>query len=303
MKGLATSNCHFVREAQNSLARPADIRGALNAIATSTLEEAKKDAKPPPAKRRKTTTAKKQKVQASGVDAQESYHFIGYVPYAGKVWELDGLKAGPLEVGEIPVESSRGWMDIARPALRRKMQKYGDVRVNLLAIVQDQYQKLSDQLELLKREKVSLERRLNETYPDGWGDKVDPALFVTADEVFLTSALPTSDVGPTYARDFGSLKMQKDLEILDMPVRNLSSAWERCIQEAIHAKIAVEDELTQPRDAHTENLKRTCDYEPFIREFIECCHQEGLLENILSPKKRPVAKAPQVSGGREETEA
>jgi ubiquitin carboxyl-terminal hydrolase L5 len=144
----------------------------LNAVATTTLEEAKKATKPPPAKRRKTTTTKKVKAQPSGTDAEESYHFIGYVPYAGKVWELDGLKSGPLEVGEIPAESSRGWMDVARPALRRKMQKYGDVRVNLLAIVQDQYEKLSDELEMLKREKTVFERRLNEEYPNGWRDKV-----------------------------------------------------------------------------------------------------------------------------------
>jgi ubiquitin carboxyl-terminal hydrolase L5 len=44
--------------------------------------------------------------------------------------------------------------------------------------------------------------------------------------------------------------MQKDMAILDMPVRNLASAWERCIQAAIPAKIAVEDELTKPRGAH-----------------------------------------------------
>jgi len=145
----------------------------LNAIATTTLEEApKKDNKPPPTKRRKTTTAKALKAKPSGTDAEESYHFIGYVPYAGKVWELDGLKSGPLEVGEIPAESKGGWMDVARPALRRKMQKYGDVRVNLLAIVQDQYEKLSDRLELLKREKIALERRLKEAYPNGWENKV-----------------------------------------------------------------------------------------------------------------------------------
>jgi hypothetical protein len=68
-------------------------------------------------------------------------------------------------------------MDVARPALRMKMQKYGggdgeNIRFNLLAIVEDQYSKFSDQLELLKREKIALERRLNEAYPEGWGDKV-----------------------------------------------------------------------------------------------------------------------------------
>jgi ubiquitin carboxyl-terminal hydrolase L5 len=111
------------------------------------------------------------------VDPPETYHFIGYVPYAGKVWELDGLKSGPLEVGEIPLDQNRDWMEVARPALRMKMQKYGagdgeNIRFNLLAIVPDPYPNLSDQLELLKREKMSLERRLLQEYPDGWESKV-----------------------------------------------------------------------------------------------------------------------------------
>jgi len=119
---------------------------------------------------------------------------------------------------------------------------------------------------------------------------VDPILYSTAEEVFCTSALPTADYGTTYAQDFGSIKLEKDLAILEMPARNLVGAWEHCIQEAIPAKIAVEDELVKPRDAYTERMKRTCDYEPFIREFVECCHREGLLENVLGPNKRQTIK-------------
>lgn len=32
---------------------------------------------------------------------EEAYYFIGYVPAYSKVWELDRLKSGPLEVGDI----------------------------------------------------------------------------------------------------------------------------------------------------------------------------------------------------------
>lgn len=212
MKGLAVSNAHFIRQAHNALARcalciiipvsllsqthrrPADIRGATNILAIKTLEDAAKaerSVKPPPAKRRKLATAKKKKLANSDADPnqEEAYHFIGYVPFRGKVWELDGLKSKPVEVGELPAADpapsgsdmavNRSWMDVVRPVLRMKMRKYGggddengSIKFNLLAIVKDQFCKVSDQLELLKRERSALERGLDKNYPGGWGNEV-----------------------------------------------------------------------------------------------------------------------------------
>jgi ubiquitin carboxyl-terminal hydrolase L5 len=118
------------------------------------------------------------------------YHFIGYLPAHGRVWELDGLKSGPIEVGEIPTTAAstsehlptshptQGWMDIVRPALRMKMRKYGgaeeggNIRFSLLALVNGRYQAASDELEILKREKSHLERKLNEAFSNEWHDKV-----------------------------------------------------------------------------------------------------------------------------------
>jgi ubiquitin carboxyl-terminal hydrolase L5 len=154
------------------------MRGSVNAIAKTTLKASKQSSKPPPAKRRKTAAStKKSKTPAKQVESQESFHFIGYVPCEGKIWELDGLKSGPLEVGEIPPESEGTWMDVARPALRMKMQKFGgggigEIRFNLLALVPDQYLKFSDQLELLKRERTAIERRMVEEFSDAWSDQV-----------------------------------------------------------------------------------------------------------------------------------
>lgn len=74
--------------------------------------------------------------------------------------------------------SPQGWMNIVRPVIKMKMRKYGggadgdDIRFNLLALVDDRYQATSDELELLKREKKALERRLDEAYPDGWSNLV-----------------------------------------------------------------------------------------------------------------------------------
>ena len=193
--------------------RPADIRGATNALSIKTLEDAAKaerSANPPPAKRRKVATPRKKKPanpDATDLNQEEAYHFIGFVPFRGKVWELDGLKSGPVEVGELPSSPSpsgsgenvhQSWMDIVRPVLRMKMRKYGggdeetgSIRFNLLAIVKDQFCKFSDQLELLRRERDALERRLNGSYPEGWRNKVCRFLLVSTENL-CRCILPSS---------------------------------------------------------------------------------------------------------------
>jgi len=39
--------------------------------------------------------------------------------------------------------------------------------------------------------------------------------------------------------------MERDLEIMNMPERDLIPAWERCVQNALRAKVTVEDEVAK----------------------------------------------------------
>ncbi|PBK81641.1 cysteine proteinase [Armillaria gallica] len=90
---------------------------------------------------------------------EETYHFISYVPAYGKLWELDGLKSGPLEVGDVTATTE--WIDVVQPALRMKMRKYGsggdggghDIRFSLLPIVDDAYEKANNKWEYWKSER------------------------------------------------------------------------------------------------------------------------------------------------------
>ncbi|THG97124.1 hypothetical protein EW026_g4815 [Hermanssonia centrifuga] len=303
MRGLAMTNCQFIRQAHNSLARPADLRGSSHAVATSTLEYAKSQKKTrrnsdssPPKKRRKQNFGRVKKPQlASAEEDVENYHFIAYVPIDGKVWELDGLRlSGPLEVGEITSDSEDGsgrtdWMSVVRPALRRRMQSLQSnesdhVRYNLLAVVEDRYEKASDALEMLKRKRNRLESRLNEELPEVWTSQVDPSLLASRVEAFATSSQGSSSLGPTYDPEFGSQKLEMEMDILDMPARKLGEAWETCVRNAMTAKVAVEDELSNSIRTQTEQLSRTFDYEPLFQTFIICLHNEGCLGTVLPGK-------------------
>ncbi|PPQ70881.1 ubiquitin C-terminal hydrolase [Gymnopilus dilepis] len=264
---------------------------------------------------------------------EETYHFIGYVPAYGKVWELDGLKSGPLEVGELPTNLNSGapstsasaststansttnttntnsaWMDVVRPALRLKMEKYGgsgndgsNIRFSLLAIVDDAYRKASDELEWCKREKERLERRLDELAgpgAGGWRGKVDPSLLE------LSSSDTFSRRSRVYAPGFGFRRQERDIEISNIcSSEELIKAWETCIRDATRAKVGVEDEVVKAERANTDHIKRTFDYEPFIREFLRSLHKEGLLFPLLDrdadgrKKKAGKKKAAEAGGG------
>lgn len=337
IRGLAITNSPTIRQAHNSLARPADIRGALNSLTTTSLlaQRAKLKSKskststdqPPPAKRAKTngTPSKakprpnaqskgKEKAKAKGDEeeeegAEETYHFIGYVPAFGKVWELDGLKSGPLEVGELPLSHhpppqpssssqpnpqpkppqspTSEWMSTVRPALRLKMSKYGasptdsgsNIRFSLLAIVDGGYEGASDEFELGKRERVALERRLDACQEgEGWRGMVDPTLLSSAPTIF-SSPLPL-DGGLVYAPDFGARKQQRNIEILQMSKEELVRAWEECVRSGMRAKVGLEDEIGKGVRANTDHVKRTFDYEPFFKEFVKRAWEEGVLDGL-----------------------
>ncbi|KAF7314503.1 Ubiquitin c-terminal hydrolase [Mycena kentingensis (nom. inval.)] len=284
MKGLAISSSPFIRTAHRSFSRPCDLRGALHSAATTTLDAAKAKPKSKPANKRAATKKPKKEAEGDNED-EEAYHFIAYVPAQGKVWELDGLKSGPLEVGELADEDEgKTWMDVVRPALRMKMAKYGgggdgtNIRFCLLALTEGQYEKQSDRFESLKRERVALERRM----PAGWEAQVKPDVLEESKYAFISPTSDPSAFGPTFAPDFSSMRMSRDVAILQLPGAQLIPTWERCVRDAVQAKVLLEDEIKRGKNAHTEHIRRTHDYEPFITEFIGALHKEGLLDALLS---------------------
>jgi len=110
----------------------------------------------------------------------ENYHFIAYLRFKGRLWELDGLKHGPLECAELE-DPRTNWVDAIRPALSGRMAAYaaaGDVWFNLLALVKDNYQLRSDALELTRRELNALERRLTELFDRDWKIQVRVSLAI-----------------------------------------------------------------------------------------------------------------------------
>lgn len=114
-KGLALSNASQIRTVHNSFAR--------QTLFELDNKQANKD--------------------------DDVFHFVGYIPVDGRLYELDGLKEGPIDLGA--VASEEDWISVVRPIIEKRIQKYseGEIHFNLMAMVTDRqliYQRQIDQL-------------------------------------------------------------------------------------------------------------------------------------------------------------
>jgi ubiquitin carboxyl-terminal hydrolase L5 len=82
----------------------------------------------------------------------EAFHFVAYVPFNHRVYELDGLKRGPILLGE-----GDDWLSIVRPAIQQRIEKYqsSEIRFNLLAIIKNQ-QKVFEERLIIHEQHISL---------------------------------------------------------------------------------------------------------------------------------------------------
>lgn len=84
-----------------------------------------------------------------GAKDDDVFHFVSYIPIDGRLYELDGLKDGPIDLG--PVGSDQEWLNTVRPIIEKRMEKYseGEIHFNLMAVVSDRqliYQRKIDEL-------------------------------------------------------------------------------------------------------------------------------------------------------------
>ncbi len=80
-------------------------------------------------------------------DDDEVYHFIAYIPFGNAIYEIDGLKPGPIKLGTLA--DGEDWLTAIIPHIQERMGRYlsGEIRFSLMAMIKDQRIAIQEKLE------------------------------------------------------------------------------------------------------------------------------------------------------------
>jgi ubiquitin carboxyl-terminal hydrolase L5 len=178
------------------------------------------------------------------------YHFISYIPVDGTLYELDGLKEGPISLGQYNgSRESLEWLKLVQPVIQERIEKYSksEIRFNLMAIIKNR-------LDIYKAEQRDLENRKKQIQ-----QQLDASKCNGDDRM---------DVDNGSGRQSASVEgLNRSLMDIDFELAN------------VEQKLSIEKDKF--KKWKTENIRRKHNYIPFLFNFLKILAEKDQLKPLI----------------------
>ncbi|KAG5926135.1 hypothetical protein E4U42_003599 [Claviceps africana] len=272
LRGHRISCNKFIRSIHNSFTRRMDH---LNADLC--LENDYDDARSEADRKNAATKVRRRSNKKKRASLEYGYHFIAYVPCDGLVWELDGLRSKPHEIG---ATDENDWITVAKPQIEARMLQYegSQLSFNLLAVCRNSASHLSKVIATMVAALHAIDSRMK-----------DNAIFVnitSADEPLLCMDNETQLAEFHLCKeDIVNARLPTRMEsALSCPEWQVDEAYDMYQNFRIQLKAAMDEFRAELSSADEEDRRvknRRRDYSGALHCWAKKLAERGVLQDII----------------------